>query len=77
MGVVFSFFHSCFVRVHHAEDIETSLSDYQKALSILERLVEPDSRHLAELYPFQGLHTPLSWDGKDYTSPVYLFSGSS
>ncbi|KAJ6398508.1 hypothetical protein OIU77_019325 [Salix suchowensis] len=31
------------------EDIETSLSDYQKALSILERLVEPDSRHLAEL----------------------------
>ncbi|XP_050205214.1 uncharacterized protein LOC126655206 [Mercurialis annua] len=31
------------------EDIETSLSDYQKALLILERLVEPDSRHLAEL----------------------------
>jgi len=61
----------------HAEDIETSLSDYQKSLSILERLVEPDSRHLAELYPFQGLHTPLSWDGKDYTLPVYLFSGSS
>ncbi|KAG6737074.1 hypothetical protein POTOM_059940 [Populus tomentosa] len=37
------------------EDIETSLSDYQKALSILERLVEPDSRHLAELYPYQAL----------------------
>ncbi|KAJ6378682.1 hypothetical protein OIU78_028829 [Salix suchowensis] len=31
------------------EDIETSLNDYQKSLSILERLVEPDSRHLAEL----------------------------
>ncbi|EEF40066.1 protein HGV2 [Ricinus communis] len=31
------------------EDIETSLSDYEKALLILERLVEPDSRHLAEL----------------------------
>ncbi|KAJ4715000.1 Tetratricopeptide repeat (TPR)-like superfamily protein [Melia azedarach] len=31
------------------EDIETSLSDYQQALSILERLVEPDSRHIAEL----------------------------
>ncbi|XP_022158694.1 NASP-related protein sim3 [Momordica charantia] len=31
------------------EDIETSLSDYQKALSILERLVEPDNRQLAEL----------------------------
>ncbi|KAM1156487.1 hypothetical protein ACFX2B_026985 [Malus domestica] len=31
------------------EDIETSLSDYQKALSILERLVEPDSRRIAEL----------------------------
>ncbi|KAF8377473.1 hypothetical protein HHK36_030852 [Tetracentron sinense] len=31
------------------EDIETSLSDYLKALSILERLVEPDSRHIAEL----------------------------
>ncbi|CAG7886131.1 unnamed protein product [Brassica rapa] len=31
------------------EDIESSLSDYKKALSILERLVEPDSRHIAEL----------------------------
>ncbi|KAG5528678.1 hypothetical protein RHGRI_029374 [Rhododendron griersonianum] len=31
------------------EDIETSLSDYLKALAILERLVEPDSRHIAEL----------------------------
>ncbi|RXI07257.1 hypothetical protein DVH24_026393 [Malus domestica] len=38
------------------EDIETSLSDYQKALSILERLVEPDSRRIAELYPFQDRH---------------------
>lgn len=36
---------------YHAEDIETSLSDYQKALSILEKLVEPDSRQIAELYP--------------------------
>lgn len=39
--------------MHHAEDIETSLSDYQKALTILERMVEPDSRHIAELYPCQ------------------------
>ncbi|CAK9185450.1 unnamed protein product [Ilex paraguariensis] len=31
------------------EDIETSLSDYLKALSILEHVVEPDSRHIAEL----------------------------
>ncbi|XP_055805023.1 uncharacterized protein LOC129873855 [Solanum dulcamara] len=31
------------------EDVETSLGDYLKALSILERLVEPDSRHIAEL----------------------------
>ncbi|XP_022775239.1 nuclear autoantigenic sperm protein-like isoform X1 [Durio zibethinus] len=31
------------------EDIESSLSDYQKALSILERLVEPDHRQIAEL----------------------------
>ncbi|XP_058186188.1 uncharacterized protein LOC131303367 isoform X2 [Rhododendron vialii] len=31
------------------EDIETSVSDYLKALAILERLVEPDSRHIAEL----------------------------
>ncbi|XAR73928.1 hypothetical protein NMG60_11008061 [Bertholletia excelsa] len=31
------------------EDIETSLSDYLRALAILEHLVEPDSRHLAEL----------------------------
>ncbi|KAL7606045.1 hypothetical protein Lser_V15G20491 [Lactuca serriola] len=31
------------------EDVETSLSDYLKALSMLERLAEPDSRHIAEL----------------------------
>ncbi|KAL9272558.1 Histone-binding protein N1/N2-like protein [Drosera capensis] len=31
------------------EDIDTSLSDYLKALSILERLVEPDNRRIAEL----------------------------
>lgn len=31
------------------EDIETSLSDYQKALSMLEKLVEPDNRQIAEL----------------------------
>ncbi|XP_021905092.1 uncharacterized protein LOC110820032 isoform X1 [Carica papaya] len=31
------------------EDFESSLSDYQKALSILDQLVEPDSRHIAEL----------------------------
>ncbi|KAA8531776.1 hypothetical protein F0562_006507 [Nyssa sinensis] len=31
------------------EDVETSLSDYLKALSILERVVEPDSRHIADL----------------------------
>ncbi|KZV25244.1 hypothetical protein F511_29656 [Dorcoceras hygrometricum] len=31
------------------EDVETSLSDYLKSLSILERLVVPDSRLIAEL----------------------------
>ncbi|KAG1347963.1 protein HGV2 [Cocos nucifera] len=31
------------------EDIETSLSDYQKALSIMECLVEPDNRRIVEL----------------------------
>ncbi|KAK9108752.1 hypothetical protein Sjap_016812 [Stephania japonica] len=31
------------------EDIETSLNDYMSALSMLERLVEKDSRHIAEL----------------------------
>ncbi|KAK6924286.1 hypothetical protein RJ641_010486, partial [Dillenia turbinata] len=31
------------------EDVETSLSDYLKALSILGRLVEPDGRRIAEL----------------------------
>ncbi|KAL3636505.1 hypothetical protein CASFOL_018804 [Castilleja foliolosa] len=31
------------------EDVETSMSDYSKAISILERLVEPDSRLIAEL----------------------------
>lgn len=43
----------CFCYEQYAEDIETSLSDYQKALSILERLVEPDSRLIAELYPLK------------------------
>ncbi|KAI3840380.1 hypothetical protein MKW92_014066 [Papaver armeniacum] len=32
------------------EDIDTSLSDYLNALAILQRLVEPDSRQIAELY---------------------------
>ncbi|KAE8707071.1 Synechocystis YCF37 [Hibiscus syriacus] len=31
------------------EDIESSLGDYQKALSVLQRLVEPDNRQIAEL----------------------------
>ncbi|KAI4314907.1 hypothetical protein L6164_027770 [Bauhinia variegata] len=31
------------------EDFETSLNDYQKALSILEQLVEPDSRKIVDL----------------------------
>ncbi|GMI86431.1 NUCLEAR AUTOANTIGENIC SPERM PROTEIN [Hibiscus trionum] len=31
------------------EDIESSLGDYQKALSILQGLVEPDNRQIAEL----------------------------
>ncbi|KAL5181447.1 Nuclear autoantigenic sperm protein [Glycine soja] len=31
------------------EDFETSLSDYQKALTILEQLVEPDDRKIADL----------------------------
>lgn len=31
------------------EDFETSLSDYKKALSILEQLVEPDNRKIADL----------------------------
>lgn len=39
------------------EDIDTSLGDYEKALSILERLVEPDSRQLAELYPLTMMYT--------------------
>ena len=44
--------HLLFILLLRAEDVETSLSDYLKALAILERLVEPDSRHIAELYPF-------------------------
>ncbi|ONK60328.1 uncharacterized protein A4U43_C08F17050 [Asparagus officinalis] len=35
------------------EDFETSLTDYLKALSILERLVEPGTRRMVELYPYQ------------------------
>lgn len=60
--VFFFYFHLCIVLfsrftflsycvIYYTEDIESSLSDYKKALSILERLVEPDSRHIAELYP--------------------------
>lgn len=37
------------------EDIETSLSDYLKALNILEHLDQPDSRHIAEMYPLLNL----------------------
>jgi len=61
---IFSSFHLCIVLfshvsywlvlssvVYYAEDIESSLSDYKNALSILERLVEPDSRRTAELNP--------------------------
>lgn len=44
----------------NAEDIETSLSDYLRALDILERLVEPDSRRIAELYPFEGCKVELN-----------------
>ncbi|QHO40789.1 NASP-related protein [Arachis hypogaea] len=42
-----------FLSLFCAEDFETSLSDYQKALSILEQLVEPDDRKIADLYPLQ------------------------
>lgn len=45
----------CLCLFNNAEDIESSLSDYKKALSILERLVEPDSRHITELYPLISL----------------------
>lgn len=41
-----------FLVLVYAEDFETSLSDYQKALSILEQLVEPDDRKIADLYPW-------------------------
>ncbi|CAA6663051.1 unnamed protein product [Spirodela intermedia] len=41
------------------EDIETSLNDYQKALSILGNLVEPNHRRIIELYP--ALHLELNF----------------
>jgi hypothetical protein len=34
-----------------SEDIDNSLSDYMKALAMLEQLVEPDHRRTVELYP--------------------------
>ncbi|KAJ0040597.1 hypothetical protein Pint_28177 [Pistacia integerrima] len=37
------------------EDFETSLSDYHNALSVLVKLVEPDSRHIAELLVLEFL----------------------
>lgn len=57
--VLCSFFKACYpsktsFALLNAEDIETSLGDYLKALDILESLVEPDSRRIAELYPFPG-----------------------
>ncbi|CAN6212965.1 unnamed protein product, partial [Urochloa humidicola] len=33
------------------EDIDNSLSDYMKALAMLEQLVEPDHRRIVEQYP--------------------------
>lgn len=44
-------FRNFFSIVICAEDFETSLGDYKKALSILEQLVEPDDRKIADLYP--------------------------
>lgn len=43
---------SLFTLMWPPEDIEASLNDYKKALSILERLVEPDHRRIVELYPY-------------------------
>lgn len=34
-----------------AEDFSTSADDYLRALSILEKMDEAQSRHIAELYP--------------------------
>jgi hypothetical protein len=34
-----------------SEDVDTSLSDYFKALAILEQMAEPDHRRIVELYP--------------------------
>ncbi|KAL8160441.1 hypothetical protein V2J09_001978 [Rumex salicifolius] len=44
------------------EDLETSLSDYHKALAILERLAEPDSRYIAELYPLRNFRICLCFE---------------
>ena len=45
----------CAVNTHGplliSEDIDNSLSDYMKALAMLEQLVEPDHRRTVELYP--------------------------
>jgi nuclear autoantigenic sperm protein len=38
-----------------SEDIDNSLSDYMKALAMLEQLVEPDHRRTVELYPLWQL----------------------
>jgi nuclear autoantigenic sperm protein len=42
-----------------SEDIDNSLSDYKKALAMVEQLVEPDHRRIVELYPLYGSYTIL------------------
>lgn len=49
-----------------SEDIDNSLSDYMKALSMLEQLVEPDHRRVVELYPFYHSYTMLCAKEKYY-----------
>lgn len=52
MSFIYSLLSPVILVLLLAEDVETSLNDYLKALSIVESIVEPDSRHIAELYPF-------------------------
>jgi hypothetical protein len=37
----------------HAEDFDMCFQDFMKALEIMEGLVEPDHRGIAELYPLE------------------------
>jgi hypothetical protein len=53
--------------------MDNSLSDYMKALSMLEHLVEPDHRRVVELYPLCHSYTILCAKERYYNLQSELY----